>query len=261
MGRIAQAFARGRPAFIPFVMAGDPSLEASAAFVRALAAAGADVIELGVPFSDPIADGPTNQRAAERALAAGTTPAAVLELVAGLRAGGLETPLVLFSYLNPLLALGDYAPRAAAAGADGLLVVDLPPEEALEHEAACAEAGLDRIYLAAPSSGPERLARLAAVGSGFVYYVSRYGVTGARKVLPSGLGEQVRRVRVAAGRPVAVGFGIATPEQAAAVAAVADGVVVGSALVEVIAAHGAAATAPLGALATRLARAVHGAPR
>jgi tryptophan synthase alpha chain len=258
VSRIPEAFAGG-PAFVPFIMAGDPSLEATARFVRALAAAGADAIELGVPFSDPIADGPTNQRAASRAQAAGTTAAGVLDLVAGLRAGGLETPIVLFTYLNPLLALGPYAERVAEAGVDGVLAVDLPPEEATEHEQALAEAGVDRIYLAAPSTPGDRLTRLGSAGSGFLYYVSRYGVTGARNELPEDLADRVRAVRGAVDRPVAVGFGISSPEQAAAVASVADGVVVGSALVRVIEEHGEQAEAPLAELAAALADAVHGA--
>ncbi|RME77037.1 MAG: tryptophan synthase subunit alpha [Planctomycetota bacterium] len=259
MSRIEAAFEPGRAAFIPFVMAGDPDLATTGRVVEALASAGADVIELGLPFSDPIADGPTNQRAAARALAGGATPAGVLDLVRSLRDGGLATPIVLFSYLNPLLALGDYAQRLARARVDGLLCVDLPPEEAHEHERALASCGVDRIYLTAPSTAPERLQTLAGTGSGFVYHVSRYGVTGERDALPEGLERHVAAVRKAVGRPVAVGFGIAGPEQAAEVARFADGVVVGSAIVRRIERSGTEAPEAVAAFAGALAQAVHGA--
>jgi tryptophan synthase alpha chain len=222
-GRIAAAFDKGRPAFIPYITAGDPDLGTTRALVHAIAAAGADVIELGVPFSDPIADGPTNQRAAERALATGTTPAAILGLVSELRAEGVSIPIVLFSYLNPLLSLGpDLGAALAASGVDGALVVDLPAEEAGDHEASLASAGVDRIYLAAPSTDPQRLRCMGERGSGFLYYVSRYGVTGEQSEVPLDLAQAVDAARRLTGRKVAVGFGIGTAAQAREVAGVAD---------------------------------------
>jgi tryptophan synthase alpha chain len=218
-------------------MAGDPDLEMTAIAVRALANAGADVIELGVPFSDPIADGPVNQAAATRALAAGTTLGRILAMVAGVRAD-VAVPLVLFSYFNPIYRYGvlRFAEHAAASGVDGVLAVDLPPEEAAgEYLEALRRNGLDRIFLLAPTSTRDRRKTVRRVGSGFVYYVSRTGVTGERRALPAELVEEVRSLRRDVDLPVAVGFGISTPEQVSAVADVADGVVVGSALVRRIA--------------------------
>lgn len=236
--RISAAFAKaaaaGRAAFIPYITAGDPSLEWTGRHLDILAAAGADIVELGIPFSDPVADGPVNQRAAERALAAKTTLARVLDLVAAKRKAGFTLPVVAFTYANPVAAMGweAFARRAAAAGVDGALVVDLPVEEAAEHRAACGAAGLATVFLAAPTTGDARLAAAAAACSGFLYYVSRLGVTGASAGLDAGLAAGLARVKRAAGAlPVAVGFGVSTPEQAAAVAGAADGVVVGSALV------------------------------
>jgi len=244
---IEAAFSRGK-AFVPFVMAGDPDLETSARVVRALDDAGADVIELGVPFSDPIADGPVNQRAAERALRAGTTLAKVLDMAKALRADGLKAPIVLFTYLNPLLALG-----RPPEGADATLVLDPAEDEEVD-----LLAGRDRIHLAAPSTSDERLRAIAAKAGSFVYYVSRYGVTGARSELPPDLAAAVLRVRSLTGRKVAVGFGVSSPEQARAVAQVADGVVVGSAIVERIERAGKAAPEAIAAFARALADAVHG---
>jgi len=239
--RLVETFARcrerGRAALVVFVEAGDPDLATTERLVPALADAGADVIELGVPFSDPIADGPTIQRASERALASGTTPAGVLDLAARLRAGGLPVPLVLFSYANPLLAMGEeaFAVRAAASGIDGVLVTDLPPEEGRPLSAVLRRHGLSPVFLLAPTSPDARLARAAALSRGFVYLVSRSGVTGARASLPVDLPALVARVRSAAGRlPVAIGFGISTAAQVAEAARLADGVVVGSALVGAI---------------------------
>jgi tryptophan synthase alpha chain len=232
-----------RAAFVPFVMAGDPDLPTTVQIVRALARAGADVVELGVPFSDPIADGPENQAAATRALAAGTTLELVLATVAELRAA-TAVPLVLFSYFNPILRYGidRFAEHAAASGVDGVLVVDLPPEEAAgEYLDALRAREIDRIFLLAPTSTAVRRRAVRRAGSGFVYYVSRTGVTGERDALPRELTREVDAVRRAVDLPVAVGFGISTPEQAASVARIADGVVVGSALVRRIAAEGDAA--------------------
>ncbi|TBR26227.1 tryptophan synthase subunit alpha [bacterium] len=239
--RIVAAFtkaaAEGRAAFIPYLTAGDPTLEWTGRHLDALARAGADVVELGIPFSDPVADGPVNQRAAERGLASGTTLSGVLELLAAERAAGLTLPAVLFTYANPVAALGweGFAKRAAASGADGVLVVDLPVEEADEHRAACAAAGLATVFLAAPTTDDARLAAAARASSGFLYYVSRLGVTGASASLAAGAAEELARVKRAAGTlPVAYGFGVSDPEQAAAAAKLADGVVVGSALVRLL---------------------------
>jgi tryptophan synthase alpha chain len=246
MSEIDEVFERcaeeRRAAFIPFVMAGDPDLGATAELLAALAAAGADLIELGIPFSDPIADGPVNQRAATRALAAGTTVAGILEAVASVR-DELGVPVVLFTYFNPIRARGLelFAEQAAASGVDGVLCVDLPPEEAEEiYLPALGRNDLDPIFLLAPTSTTERMKRVGEVSSGFVYYVSRTGVTGVapgRQRLPDGLVKEVKRVRKRLDLPLVVGFGIADPEVAAAVGRIADGVVVGSALVRLVEEH------------------------
>ncbi len=240
MGAITEAFARcreaRRAAFIPYLTAGDPDLETTARLLPALSEAGADLLELGVPFSDPIADGPVNQRAAMRALAAGTTLAGVLDVVSAVRRR-VDLPIVLFTYLNPLLAHGleRFAEQAAASGVDGVLTVDLPPEEAASgYLPALAAAGLDPVFLLAPTSGRDRVRRAAAASRGFVYYVARTGVTGERDRLEPELVERVRKLRRLLRLPLAVGFGISTPEQVAAVSGVADGVVVGSALVRTV---------------------------
>jgi tryptophan synthase alpha chain len=232
-GRIERKFRgladAGELGLIAYITAGDPSLEASAKIVLAAAEAGADIIELGVPFSDPVADGPVIQRASERALRGGTTLAGVLELVRQLRT---DVPLVLFSYFNPLLqmGLGKFAESAALAGADGVLATDLTPEEAGEYRAALQARNLDTIFLAAPTSTDERLARIADASSGFLYLVSRTGVTGAREVLPEGLPALARRVRKFTNLPIAVGFGISAPTHVSILGGIADAAVVGSAL-------------------------------
>jgi tryptophan synthase alpha chain len=258
VSRIDAAFAacraERRAAFIPFVMAGDPDLATTVDLLGALIDAGADVIELGVPFSDPIADGPVNQQAAVRALAAGTSLAGVLETVSRARRRW-DVPIVLFSYFNPILAHGveEFASHAAASGVDGVLCLDLPPEEADPgFVGALAGEGLAPIFLLAPTSTPARVRRVDILADGFVYYVSRTGVTGARSELAPELLDQAKRLRRRLHHPLAVGFGISTPEQVAQVAAVADGVVVGSALVRLVAEHGAAAAEPLAAAAARL---------
>jgi tryptophan synthase alpha chain len=257
---IAAAFARARAdrraAFVPYLTAGDPHLDVTAALVVALARAGADVVELGVPFSDPIADGPVNQAAASRALAAGTTLEQILATVARLRAA-TRVPLVLFTYFNPVHAYGlkRFAEHAAASGVDGVLCVDLPPEEAKgEYLDALARFGLDPVFLLAPTSTRERVKAVARAGSGFVYYVSRTGVTGERAELPRGLDREVADLRHRLKLPVAVGFGISTPDQVAAVAKIADGVVVGSALVRLVADHGTEPDLPelLGSIAGQM---------
>ena len=240
MNAIDAAFARcraaRRAAFIPYLTAGDPDLATSARLLEALTLGGADIIELGVPFSDPIADGPVNQRAATRALAAGTTLSGILDLIAGSRER-LGVPVVLFTYFNPILARGveSFAEQAAASGVDGVLCVDLPPEEAAaELTPALRGAGVDPIFLLAPTSTRAREKAVAAASRGFVYYVSRTGVTGTREELPAELVRQVKRLRRRLELPLAVGFGISTPEQVRAVGRVADGVVVGSALVRIV---------------------------
>jgi len=228
-----------RAAFVPYVTAGDPSLERSVEIVRALARAGADVIELGVPFSDPIADGPTNQRAAERALAAGTTLSGVLAAVEVVRQD-LEVPIVLFTYANPVLRYGieAFAEDASTAGVDGVLFTDVPAEEMAPFENHIGAAGLDLIMLVTPTSTRQRMKAAARFGGGFLYLVSRSGVTGVRQDLDAGLADNIRMARKVSRLPVAVGFGISTPEQVARVAEKADGVVVGSALVSRIGAMG-----------------------
>ncbi|HEX2253211.1 MAG TPA: tryptophan synthase subunit alpha [Thermoanaerobaculia bacterium] len=235
----AECAEQGRAAFIPFLMAGDPDLATTGRLMEALAAGGADLIELGVPFSDPIADGPVNQRAATRALAAGTKLSGILELVARQR-NGLGVPVVLFTYYNPLHARGveRFAEQAATSGVDGILCVDLPPEEAeATYLPALHAQGIDSVFLLAPTSSKERMDRVGEASRGFVYYVSRTGVTGERAAVPPELAREVKRVRRRVKLPVAVGFGISTPEQVAEVGRVADGVVVGSALVRLVEEH------------------------
>jgi tryptophan synthase alpha chain len=245
MSRIAATFATLRaaaePGLITYITAGDPDLERSAGIVRALDAAGADVLEIGVPFSDPLADGPVIQRACERALAAGTTLPAVLELVRDVRPA-VRAPIVIFSYVNPVLRLGAarFAAQAADAGVDGVLLLDLPVEEADEVRRLLRARALDVIFLVSPTTTRARLERIAAAGSGFLYAVSRLGVTGARTRLATDARDLVTRIRNVSDLPIALGFGIATPEQVREANACADAAVVGSALVEVIAAAGVA---------------------
>lgn len=241
--RIAAAFARAakarRAAFIPYITAGDPTLERTLELAFALERAGADILELGVPFSDPIADGPTNQRAAERALERGTSLADVLTLVRRLRYRS-ELPVVLFTYYNPVHAysLPRFAVDAAAAGVDGVLFTDVPVEEARPAAEALRRVGVDLVLLVAPTSTRERIKATAKLASGFIYVVARAGVTGARAALENALEGQVRLVRKLTRAKVAVGFGISTPEQVHRVAQLADGVVVGSAIVDRIAEMG-----------------------
>ena len=236
-GRLADAIRRarnhGRAAFIPYITAGDPDLDATSRFARGLEGAGADVIELGVPFTDPFADGPVNQRAAQRALAGGTTLVGILDGVSRMRADGLTIPIVLFTYFNPVLRMGleAFCTRSRKAGVDGALIVDLPPEEAAVYLEHAGSADLETVFLASPTTTTERLQRIDAASSGFLYYVSRLGVTGTRDRLSSSLGDELDRVRTIVSGPLAVGFGISTPIQAAEVASRADAVVVGSALV------------------------------
>jgi tryptophan synthase alpha chain len=234
-GRIERKFAelraRGEAALIPFIVAGDPNLEATRALVLELEARGADLIELGVPFSDPMADGPANQRALARGLASGASLAAILALVSEIRRES-QIPIVLFGYYNPILHYGceRLCADAARAGVDGMLVVDLPPEEAAELARPARAHGLNIIYLLAPTTPVERVRTIAHAGSGFLYYVAVTGVTGTRASLAAGLEARVRALRVVTDLPVGVGFGISTAAQAGEVAAYADAVVVGSAL-------------------------------
>ncbi len=242
MNRLDATFARlraaGERALVAYVTAGDPSLDVTPALLREADRRGADVIELGVPFSDPIADGPVIQRAAQRALAAGTTLPRVLETVAAVR-GDVRAPLVLFAYYNTLLAFGlkAFARAAVDVGVDGVMVVDLPVEEAGPLAAEASVTGLDLVHLVAPTSTPERMRRIAHASGGFVYVVSLTGVTGERSALPADLAKQIRALRLVTTKPVCVGFGIATPQQVAAVGALADGVIVGSAIVRLIEEH------------------------
>ncbi len=243
MTRLRDAFRMAdrekRAAFIPYVTAGDPTLARTIDIVHALERAGADILELGVPFSDPIADGPTNQRAAERALASGTALAGVLATITVLRQS-VDLPIVLFTYANPVIRYGleQFAADAAGAGVDGVLFTDVPAEEVAPFEEILKPAGLDLIMLVTPTSGRKRMKAAAHVGGGFLYLVSRTGVTGARQDLDAELDRNIKIARKASRLPVAVGFGISTPEQVARVAAGADGVVVGSAIVSRIGALG-----------------------
>jgi tryptophan synthase alpha chain len=244
--RLASAFARirgnGAPrGLVTYVTAGDPDLERSVEILKALDRGGADVLEVGVPFSDPLADGPVIQRATERALAAGTTLPRVLEIVGRLRET-VDRPIVIFSYANPVLRMGaeQFATRAAQAGVDGVLMLDLPVEEADDFRTLLAGRGIDTIFLLSPTTTDERIRKAAALGSGFLYAISRLGVTGARDEIAAGAREIVQRIRAVTDLPVALGFGISKPEHVREVGRWADAAVVGSALVNVIAEAGAA---------------------
>jgi tryptophan synthase alpha chain len=231
--------ARGERALMPFFTAGDPSLAETRRLMAEAERRGADVIELGVPFSDPIADGPVVQRAGARALAAGASLARVLELVATLRADGVRLPIVLMTYYNPVLAFGlkSFARTAADAGADGVIVPDVPLEEADPLRAETEPAGLDLVMMVAPTSTAARVRAIARVSRGFIYVVSVTGITGERRQVPPELDAQIRTLRLVTTKPVAVGFGVSTPEQVAAVGRLADGVIVGSAIVRLIERH------------------------
>ena len=235
--RFAALKAEGRGAFVAYVMAGDPDRDTAQAILNGLPGAGADLIELGFPFSDPMAEGPPIQRAAQRALAAGMTTRGALDMVAAFRRTDQATPIILMGYTNPLVTWGyeTFARDAAEAGVDGLIVVDLPPEEAAPLAAALDARSLSLIRLATPTSDDARLATIVKGVTGFVYYVSVAGVTGVKEADADVVAPAVARVRKASGLPVAVGFGIRTPERAAAIARVADAAVVGSALVDTVA--------------------------
>ncbi|MCM2359263.1 MAG: tryptophan synthase subunit alpha [Geobacteraceae bacterium] len=237
MTRIGEKFKelgeKGEKALIAFITAGDPDLEFTGECILEMEKGGADIIELGVPFSDPMADGPTIQKSSERALTAGTTLPKILAMVKSVRQRS-RVPIVLMGYFNPVFRFGvaKFAAAAVAAGVDGVLLVDLPPEEAGEFKKAAAAAGLDLISLLTPTSDAGRIAKVAELGSGFIYYVSVTGVTGARQSVADSMFGKVAEIREKSPLPVAVGFGISDPVQAARVASVADGVVVGSAIVK-----------------------------
>lgn len=250
--RFAACAAQGRAALVTFVTAGDPDLAISAEILAALPAAGADVIELGMPFTDPMADGPAIQRGNLRSLGAGTTLKAVLAMVKAFRAADNETPIVLMGYFNPILSFGPerFAVEAKAAGIDGCIVVDLPPEEAGELAPALAGHGLHLVRLATPTTDAKRLPAVLDGASGFLYYVAVAGVTGANSAAATDVAAAVARLKTATSLPVAVGFGVRTPDQAAAIASHADAVVVGSAIVDAI---GAAAEARANDIPARVA--------
>ncbi|WP_423823940.1 tryptophan synthase subunit alpha [Salinisphaera sp. SPP-AMP-43] len=244
MSRLAKRFetlrSAGRTALIPYLTAGDPHPDATPDFMHALVDAGADVIELGVPFTDPMADGPVIQAACERALMHGTSLRQVLDMVARFRERDRDTPVVLMGYFNPIDSMGldTFAARASEAGVDGALIVDMTAEEAPDIAPSLSAAGIDPVCLIAPTTGRERIARICENAAGFIYYVSFKGVTGAASLDTDRLAGQIAPIREATSLPIGVGFGVRTPDNAAAVAAVADAVVVGSALVREIAEHG-----------------------
>jgi tryptophan synthase alpha chain len=243
MSRMETTFARlrerGERALMPYFTAGDPSLAETRRLVAAAERAGADVVELGVPFSDPIADGPVVQRAGSRALAAGASLPRVLELVAGLRADGVKLPIALMTYYNPVLAFGlkSFARTAIDAGADAVIVPDLPYEESDPLRAEAEPAGLDLVQFVAPTSPAARVKAIARLARGFIYVVSVTGITGERRTLPPGLDAQIRTLRLVTTKPLCVGFGVSTPEQVGAVGKLADGILVGSAIVRLIERH------------------------
>lgn len=243
MSRIAARFAalraEGRGALIPFLEAYDPDPATSMAILRGMPGAGADLIEIGVPFTDPMADGPTIQRAGQRGLKAGATLAGTLAMVRDFRREDAATPIVLMGYFNPILSYGPerFCVDAAASGVDGLIVVDVPPEEADEIEPYAKREGLDLIRLVAPTTDEARLPLVLGATSGFVYYVAITGITGTRSATGAELAEAIPRIRRHTALPIAIGFGVRTPEQAAEAARIADGAVVASALIETLARH------------------------
>ncbi len=232
--RMAELKAEGRAAFVAYIMAGDPTPATSAEILAGLPGAGVDIVELGLPFTDPMADGPAIQLAGQRALKGGQTLACTLQMARDFRAGDARTPLILMGYYNPIysMGVGPFLEAAAEAGVDGLIVVDLPPEEDAELCLPARARGLDFIRLATPTTDDARLPKVIANTSGFVYYVSITGITGAAVAEAAAVAPEVARIRAASGLPVCVGFGVKTPERAAEIAKVADGVVVGSAIVE-----------------------------
>lgn len=265
MNRIDARFQRlraaGQKGFVAYIGAGDPDLETTRRLALAFDTAGVDVLELGVPFSDPLADGLVNQLAAQRGLASGTTPPRVLDTVRTIRNDTSTLPIVLYVYFNLLHRIGleRFIRDAAQAGVDGLLVLDLPPEEADEYERRMREAGLCAIWLVAPTTPEDRIARIVSRGSGFIYYVSREGVTGMQSRLADSIGERVARIRAHTRLPIAIGFGVSNSDQARSVAELGDAVVVGSAIVHRIADGAASPTLvpDVAAFVETLARAAH----
>ena len=259
--RLEAAFTKGRPALVTFITGGDPTPDATPAILDALVAGGADVIELGMPFTDPMADGPAIQEANIRALAAGTRTADIFRIAKDFRARHPEVPLVLMGYANPMVAHGAdwFAAQCADAGVDGIICVDIPSEEDPEIGPALRAAGVSFVKLATPTTDTARLPAVLQGSSGFLYYVSVAGITGKQQAAVDTIKEAMARIKSGTDLPVAVGFGVRTPEQAAAFAAHADGVVVGSALVDLVAQHGASAAEPIRTLTAALAEAVHNA--
>lgn len=245
----AQARAEKRALFVTYLCAGDPDFETSLAACEAVIEAGTDLLELGVPFSDPLADGLTNQLAAQRSLASGMTHEKVMQLVRAVREFS-DVPIVFYTYYNLILAHGEahYARMAREAGVDGILTLDLPPEESKTWDSACADAGLQTVFIVAPTTPVERLNIITASATGFLYYVSRTGVTGERASLSTDLAEKVGQIRAATDLPLVVGFGVSQPEHVRDIAAVADGVVVGSSIVNCIAGNLGDCDATLNAL-------------
>ena len=263
MTRLSAAFAKAHPALVAFVTAGDPTPAATPAILDALVAGGADVIELGMPFTDPMADGPAIQAANLRSLAAGTRTADILAIATAFRERHPEVPLVLMGYANPMLRRGPdwFAEAASAAGVDGVICVDIPPEEDDALGPQLRARGIDPIRLATPTTDGARLPRVLDGACGFLYYVSVAGITGKQQAVQASIDDAVARLKAATDLPIAVGFGVRTPEQAANIARVADGVVVGSAIVEIVAQHGAAAAGPVRAYIETLASAVRSAAK
>ncbi|MBP2275713.1 MULTISPECIES: tryptophan synthase subunit alpha [Sphingomonas] len=261
MTRLADAFTKGHPALVAFVTAGDPTPDATPAILDALVEGGADVIELGMPFTDPMADGPAIQAANIRSLAAGTRTADILAIAKSFRARHPQVPLVLMGYANPMTIRGGtwFAEAACDAGVDGVICVDIPPEEDPELGPALRAVGIDQIRLATPTTDSTRLPTVLEGASGFLYYVSVAGITGLQQAAQTSIDAAVTRLKAHTDLPVAVGFGVRTPEQAAAIARVADGVVVGSAIVDLVGQHGAAAPAAVKTYIQSLSQAIHAA--
>lgn len=261
MSRFASAFQKGRPALVTFITAGDPTPNATPAILDALVEGGADVIELGMPFTDPMADGPAIQAADIRSMAAGTTTADIFRIAADFRQRHPQVPLVLMGYANPMTIRGPewFAAECAKAGVDGVICVDIPSEEDAELGPALRAVSVSMIRLATPTTDAKRLPAVLDGSSGFLYYISVAGITGKQQAALGSIEEAVARLKAATDLPVAVGFGVRTPEQAREIAKAADGVVVGSALVEIVAEHGANAPASLREYTRALADAVHNA--
>ena len=259
--RLSSAFAKGRPALVTFVTGGDPTPDATPAILDALVDGGADVIELGMPFTDPMADGPAIQAANLRSLGAGTKTADIFRIATDFRARHPQVPLVLMGYANPMTIRGAewFAEECRKAGVDGVICVDIPPEEDPELGPALRSVGVSLIRLATPTTDDARLPAVLEGSSGFLYYVSVAGITGMQQAAVGSIAEAMARIKAKATIPVAVGFGVRTPEQASAFAKVADGVVVGSALVDLVGQHGADAAGPVRDLTKALADAVHSA--